>query len=34
VTPDDSPRAFLFVVYDDAEMVTTSTLTVDGGAEL
>jgi NAD(P)-dependent dehydrogenase (short-subunit alcohol dehydrogenase family) len=31
-TPEDIARAFLFVVSDDAEMVTGSMLTVDGGA--
>jgi NAD(P)-dependent dehydrogenase (short-subunit alcohol dehydrogenase family) len=33
-TPDDIARAFLFVVSDDAAMVTGSMLTVDGGAAL
>ena len=33
-TPDDIARAFLFVVSDDAAMVTGSMLTVDGGAGL
>jgi NAD(P)-dependent dehydrogenase (short-subunit alcohol dehydrogenase family) len=31
-TPEDIAKAFLFVVSDDAEMVTGSMLTVDGGA--
>ena len=33
-TPEDVARAFLFVVSDDAAMVTGSMLTVDGGAAL
>jgi NAD(P)-dependent dehydrogenase (short-subunit alcohol dehydrogenase family) len=33
-TPDDIARAFLFVVSDDAAMITGSMLTVDGGAAL
>jgi NAD(P)-dependent dehydrogenase (short-subunit alcohol dehydrogenase family) len=33
-TPQDIARACLFVVSDDAAMITGSTLTVDGGAEL
>jgi NAD(P)-dependent dehydrogenase (short-subunit alcohol dehydrogenase family) len=33
-TPEDIARAFLFVVSDDAAMVTGSMLTVDGGAGL
>lgn len=33
-TPDDIAKAFLFVVSDDAAMVTGSMLTVDGGAAL
>jgi NAD(P)-dependent dehydrogenase (short-subunit alcohol dehydrogenase family) len=33
-TPDDIAQAFLFVVSDDAAMVTGSMLTVDGGAGL
>ncbi|MBV8719376.1 MAG: SDR family oxidoreductase [Chloroflexi bacterium] len=33
-TPEDIARAFLFVVSDDAAMVTGSMLTVDGGAAL
>lgn len=33
-TPDDIARAFLFVVSDDAAMVTGSMLTVDGGSAL
>jgi NAD(P)-dependent dehydrogenase (short-subunit alcohol dehydrogenase family) len=33
-TPDDIARAFLFVVSDDAAMITGSMLTVDGGAGL
>lgn len=33
-TPDDIARACLFVVSDDAEMITGSMLTVDGGAAL
>ena len=31
-TPEDIAKAFLFVVSDDAAMVTGSMLTVDGGA--
>jgi 3-oxoacyl-[acyl-carrier protein] reductase len=31
-TPEDIAKAFLFIVSDDAEMVTGSMLTVDGGA--
>ena len=34
VTPDDVARTFLFVVSDDAAMLTGSMLTVDGGAGL
>jgi 3alpha(or 20beta)-hydroxysteroid dehydrogenase len=33
-TPEDIARAFLFVVSDDAAMITGSMLTVDGGAAL
>ncbi len=33
-TPDDIARAFLFVVSDDAAMITGSMLTVDGGSAL
>jgi len=33
-TPDDIARACLFVVSDDAAMITGSMLTVDGGAAL
>jgi NAD(P)-dependent dehydrogenase (short-subunit alcohol dehydrogenase family) len=33
-TPEDIAKAFLFVVSDDAEMVTGSMLTVDGGAAI
>ncbi|HLZ27371.1 MAG TPA: SDR family oxidoreductase [Chloroflexota bacterium] len=33
-TPDDIAKAFLFIVSDDAEMVTGSMLTVDGGAAI
>ncbi len=33
-TPDDIARAFLFVVSDDAAMITGSMITVDGGAAL
>jgi 3alpha(or 20beta)-hydroxysteroid dehydrogenase len=33
-TPEDIARAFLFVVSDDASMITGSMLTVDGGAAL
>jgi len=33
-TPEDIAKAFLFVVSDDAAMMTGSTLTVDGGAAL
>jgi meso-butanediol dehydrogenase / (S,S)-butanediol dehydrogenase / diacetyl reductase len=33
-TPEDIARAILFVVSDDAAMVTGSMLTVDGGAAL
>jgi NAD(P)-dependent dehydrogenase (short-subunit alcohol dehydrogenase family) len=33
-TPDDIAQAFLFVVSDDAAMITGSMLTVDGGAAL
>jgi NAD(P)-dependent dehydrogenase (short-subunit alcohol dehydrogenase family) len=33
-TPEDIAKAFLFVVSDDAAMVTGSMLTVDGGAGL
>jgi NAD(P)-dependent dehydrogenase (short-subunit alcohol dehydrogenase family) len=34
VTPNGIARAFLFVVSDDAAMVTGSALTVDGGPGL
>jgi NAD(P)-dependent dehydrogenase (short-subunit alcohol dehydrogenase family) len=33
-TPEDIAKAFLFVVSDDAEMITGSMLTVDGGAAI
>jgi NAD(P)-dependent dehydrogenase (short-subunit alcohol dehydrogenase family) len=33
-TPEDIAKAFLFIVSDDAEMVTGSMLTVDGGAAI
>jgi 3-oxoacyl-[acyl-carrier protein] reductase len=33
-TPEDIARAFLFVVSEDASMITGSMLTVDGGAAL
>jgi 3-oxoacyl-[acyl-carrier protein] reductase len=33
-TPADIARAFLFVVSDDAAMLTGSMLTIDGGAAL
>jgi NAD(P)-dependent dehydrogenase (short-subunit alcohol dehydrogenase family) len=33
-TPEDIAKAFLFVVSDDAAMITGSMLIVDGGAAL